>query len=78
MRISDLEEYMGMAPANTPSNTPQTGMSPQQAAASAVQQQKQQKDAVASMIKQRDLLKKQLLDLESQIRAAQSNRVGPQ
>jgi hypothetical protein len=78
MRISDLEELMGMPTSTAPAGTPQTGVSPQQAAAQAVQQQRQQKDAVANMIKQRDMLKKQLMDLEKQIRDAQTRRVGPQ
>jgi len=78
MRITDLEELMGMPTSTAPAGAPQTGVSPQQAAAQAVQQQKQQKDAVANMIKQRDMLKKQLMDLEKQIRDAQTRKVGPQ
>lgn len=75
MKISDLEELVGMPTATAPGAAPQTGVSPQQAAAQAVQQQRQQKDAVANMIKQRDMLKKQLMDLEKQIRDAQTQRV---
>ena len=79
MRISDLEELAGMPTTTAPAGAaPQTGVSPQQAAAQAVQQQKQQKDMVANMIKQRDMLKKQLMDLEKQIRDAQTRKVGPQ
>lgn len=74
MRISDLEELAATPPAP---GVAQTGVSPQQAAAQALQQQKQQKDAVANMIKQRDMLKKQLADLEKQIRDAQTRKVGP-
>lgn len=79
MKITDLEEYAGMPMGAPPGTAPQqSGASPQQAASQAVQQQRQQKDTVNNMIKQRDMLKKQLMDLEKQIRDAQTPRVGPQ